>query len=255
MAERMKRIDLQMGNITKVLLTHLDADRIAGIPLLRRSVPRVQVYGTSAMHTQLQDETFVHNLWQEDQEISKWFASPDDAPVISYEEFKTSLKIDKYLVDSDTITLDEDLSIRAVATPGHRKHSMSYLVVPHEFVITDETFGYNQGRRLCAPGGDFNLSATLESVKKFDHIELSGIGLPYVGAITGDLVRKHLDMLHLNTNDLINEVRQAQESGLEELEIKKQVQEAFYTSSLRDPCFLRSLSRSFEQIWAQVFRA
>jgi mRNA degradation ribonuclease J1/J2 len=255
MAERMKRIDLQMRNITKVLLTHLDADRIAGIPLLRRSVPGVQVYGTSAMHSQLQDETFVHHLWQEDQEISKWFASPDGAPVIPYEEFKASLKIDKYLVDSDTITLDEDLSIRAVATPGHRKHSMSYLVVPHEFVITDETFAYNQGRRLCAPGGDFNLSATLESVKKFDHIELSGIGLPYVGAITGDLVRKHLDMLHLNTNDLINEVRQAQESGLEEHEIKKQVQEAFYTSSLRDPCFLRSLSRSFEQIWAQVFRA
>ncbi len=254
MSERMKRIDLQMANITRVFLTHLDADRVAGIPLLRRSVPELKVYGTAAMHAQLQDETFVHNLWREDQEISGWFGTPDNLPGMSLEEFKASLRIDKYLVDSDAITLDEDLTIRAVSTPGHRKHSMSYLIVPHEFVITDETFGYNQGRRLCAPGGDFDLSAALESVKKFSHIELSGIGLPYVGAITGDLVRKHLDMLHVNTNDLISEVKQAQESGLEEHEIKKQVQAAFYSPSLRDPCFIRSLSHSFEHIWGQVYR-
>jgi glyoxylase-like metal-dependent hydrolase (beta-lactamase superfamily II) len=255
LAERMKRIDLRMENITRVFLTHLDADRFAGIPLLRRSIPGLQVYGTAAMHALLQDETFAHDLWREDQEISSCFAPLDSMPRIPFEEFKASLRIDKYLVDSDAIILDEDLTVRAVSTPGHRKHSVSYLVVPHEFVITDETFGYNQGRRLCAPGGDFDLFAALESVKKFNHIEISGIGLPYVGAITGDLVRKHLDMLHVNTNDLINEVKQARDSGIEEDDIKKQVYEAFYTPSLRDPCFIRSLSRSFEQIWAQVYRA
>ncbi len=254
MAERMRRQGLQIENTTRVLVTHLDADRVAGIPLLRRSLPGAQVYGTAAMHAQLQDASFVYNLWQEDQEISGWFPPPGSRPDVPFEEFKASLRIDRYLVDSDAINLDQNLTIRALSTPGHRSHSVSYLIVPHEFVITDETFGYNQGRRLCAPGGDFDISAALESVKKFAHIELSGIGLPYVGAITGDLVRKHLDMLYVNTSDLLHEVKQAQQSGLAEHEIKKQVHEAFYTSSLRDPCFIRSLSRSFEQIWLQVYR-
>jgi len=252
LAERMRQLELHPERIARVIMTHLDADRIAGIPLLRRMAPHLTLCGSSAMHTQLQDQDFVAALWRRDQEISSWFSSLGDFPQIPFEEFRTSLAIDHYLVESDTIALDEELMIRAVSSPGHRRHSMSYIVVPHEFLIADETFGYNQGRRLVAPGGDFDIRMATRSIKLFSHLEISGLGLPYVGAITGELAVKHLDMVVTNTNDLIAQVQQAHETGISDEEIRKQVRDAFYSTSLRDPCLIRSLEESFDAIWKQV---
>jgi glyoxylase-like metal-dependent hydrolase (beta-lactamase superfamily II) len=254
LTDRLASVGLNIENITRVLLTHLDADRIGGLPLLRRLVPNITVYGTAAMHAQLQDEQFVRALWEQDQQISRWFPSHHELPQLSFEEFKSALKIDAFLVESDTIALDEELLVRVVATPGHRKHSVSFLVVPYQFLIGDETFGYNQGRQLCAPGADFDLHAARQSIKRFADLEISGIGLPYVGALTGDLAKKHLTMVEVNSNDLVNEVKQALESGVTEDEIRRQVREAFYTSSLGDPCLRSSLKGSFEALWKQMGR-
>jgi glyoxylase-like metal-dependent hydrolase (beta-lactamase superfamily II) len=252
LAERLQQLDLHPERISRVLMTHLDADRIAGVPLLRRMVPDLKLCGSAAMHAQLQDQDFVRALWQRDQEITSWFSSQGTVPEIPFEEFRRSLAIDHYLVESDTIALDDDLIIRAVSSPGHRRHSMSYIVVPHEFIIADETFGYNQGRRLVAPGGDFDIRIATRSIKLFSHLEISGIGLPYVGAITGELATKHLDMVVMNTNDLITQVQHAHETGIPDEEIRKQVRDAFYNTALRDPCLIHSLQQSFDAIWKQV---
>ena len=83
--ERLQRLNLRIEDVSRVLVTHLDADRIAGIPLLRKRVPGIRMYGTSAMHAQLQDESFVRELWQQDQEIAKWFPSPENLQYLPFE--------------------------------------------------------------------------------------------------------------------------------------------------------------------------
>jgi glyoxylase-like metal-dependent hydrolase (beta-lactamase superfamily II) len=176
----------------------------------------------------------------------------DSVPVLSFEEFRVATKIDRTLVESDTFKIDDDLLLRNFASPGHTGHSVSYMLVPHEFVIADETFGYYQGKRLSAPGGDMSVTAALHSMQKVKDLELSGIGLPYIGALTGGLVRKHLEAVAQNTHDLFLEARSALAEGVSADEVRAQIKDAFYAASMGDPCLIESLDRSFEAVWSQI---
>jgi glyoxylase-like metal-dependent hydrolase (beta-lactamase superfamily II) len=252
--ERLSRLKLSLTNLRQVLITHLDADRVAGIPLLRRKNPKLKVYGTAAMHLALTDERFVRALYEQNQTISSWFDAPAEEIAIPFDEFRKALKIDKHLVETDSIAIDEDVTVRSLATPGHRPHSVSYIVVPHEFAIVDETFGYFHGRNLAAPGGDTNAREAITSMRKFNDIQLSGIGFSYGGAITGALVKKHLQAIAQNTEDLFAEVSKARKDGFSEQEVEQQVRAGFYTSERNDPCLQHSLDETFKAVMAQIKR-
>jgi glyoxylase-like metal-dependent hydrolase (beta-lactamase superfamily II) len=253
--ERFNRLKLPFRKIRQVFVTHLDPDRVAGIPLLRRANPSLKVYGTAAMHTLLSDTAFVRELYERDQHLSSTVEAQAQSNTLSFEEFSRGLKIDKHLVETDSIEIDEDITIRSIATPGHRPHSVAYVVVPHEFAIVDETFGYFQGRNLAAPGGDTNLHEALSSLRKFNDIQLNGIGFSYGGAITGALTKRHLQAIPQNTEDLIREVQKARTSGFSQSEIEEQVRSAFYTSTLNDPCHAESLEKTFQAVMKQLVRA
>ena len=253
--ERFDRLKLPFAKVRQIFVTHLDADRVGGIPLLRRLNPSLKVYGTAAMHTQLADKSFVRALFDHDQRISEALNVVPPAEALSFEEFSKGLKIDKHLVETDSIHLDEDITIRSVSTPGHRPHSVAYLVVPHEFAIVDETFGYFHGRNLAAPGGDTNLHEALASMRKFNDIQLNGIGFSYGGAVTGALTKRHLLAIPQNTADLIQEVAKARKEGFTESEIEEQVRAAFYTSTSSDYCHTESLQGTFTAVMRQLSKA
>ena len=153
------------------------------------------------------------------------------------------------------MTIDEDLALRCITTPGHRPHSAAYLLLPHGFAIVDETFGYFRGRSLAAPGGDTNINEALVSVAKFNDVELSGIGFSYGGAVTGALAKRHITLLHQNTVDLKSEVLKARNNGFSEMEIVEQVRAGFYTAEHRDPCLTDSLEQTFKAVMRQLSSA
>jgi hypothetical protein len=129
---------------------------------------------------------------------------------------------------------------------------VSYLLVPHEFVIADETLGYYRGSKLTAPGADFNIQRALASVARFEHIEISGIGFSYAGAITGSLARKHLTALAQTSTDLSEECQKARKDGVSVDEILAQVKESLYAPIVNDPFLVESLNCSFEAVTSQL---
>ena len=252
--ERLKRLGLTTSAIQHIFVTHLDADRIAGIPLLRRIAPKMKVFGTAAMYAELKRPDYVRQVWEEDQALSALYPSLQLSSQITFEEFAKSLCVDKVLVDSESYAIDEDVTLRSIPTPGHRPHSVSYLVVPHEFAIVDETFGYYRGRDLCAPGGDYSISESVTSVKKFNDLTLNGIGFSYGGVITGALIKKHLAAIQQNTDDLIAEAKNALITGFSRQEIEEQIRAAFYSTETKDPCLTQSLENSYRAVIAQVLK-
>lgn len=252
--ERLSRLGLKTSAIQHIFLTHLDADRIAGIPLLRRFAPQLKVFGTAAMYAELKRPEYVKQVWDEDQALSALYPSAQPSAHISFEEFSKSLCVDKVLVDSESYALDEDITLRSIPTPGHRPHSVAYLVVPHEFAIVDETFGYYRGRELCAPGGDFSITEAVNSVKKLNDITLSGIGFSYGGVITGALIKKHLAAIQQNTDDLIIEAKKALTNGFSHEEIEEQIRGAFYSTETNDPCLTQSLEKTYRSVLSQIVK-
>ena len=250
--ERLARLNLSIENVKNVLITHLDADRVAGIALLRRRCPQLKVFGTATMRSALKRDSFVQNLWEKDQAFGRDYFGVEAQTGVELSEFKEALRIDHPLVEADSIAVGEDLAIRSLATPGHREHSVSYLLVPHEFVIADETMGYYRGSKLAAPGADFDLQRAVASIARFEHVEISGIGFSYVGAITGTLARKHLTALTQNSTDLVKECQKARTDGVPVDEIVAQVKESLYAPIVSDPFLIESMNASFNAVVKQL---
>lgn len=252
LTERLSRLGFDPKNIRNILLTHLDADRVSAVALLRRISPNLKVFGTAAMQRSLSSSSFVETLWSSDQDFGSRFFGDVSKPEVSLEEFSRALTIDRPLVEADSIQLGDELTIRSMALPGHRDHSVCYTLVPHEFVIADETLGYFRGSKFAAPGADYNLSKALSSLGRFEHLELSGIGFPYGGAITGGLARKHLSALSQNSKDIMSEYSRALSEGISREEISEQIREAFFTPTVQDPFVVESLRNSYQSILAQL---
>jgi glyoxylase-like metal-dependent hydrolase (beta-lactamase superfamily II) len=250
--ERITRLGFEPRNIRNILLTHLDADRISAVALLRRVAPSLKVYGIAAMQRALTASGFLETLWSADQEFGGTLFGDSSKPEVSVEEYSRALTIDRPLVEADSIELGDELTIRSMAIPGHREHSVCYMLVPHEFVIADETLGYFRGSRFAAPGADYNLSKALNSLAQFEHLEISGIGFPYGGAITGALARKHLTSLAQNSKDIVAEYKRAVAEGVSLNEICEQIRESFYTPTIQDPFFIESLTQSYQRLLAQL---
>ena len=250
--ERLNRLKLSLSKVSNILLTHLDADRFAGIPRLRKLNPKVKVFGTAPMHAAISDKRFVKDLYEKDRLISSWFNGEASAEEFSFEEFKAGLKFDKLIAEGDLVSIDEDVTVRCLYTPGHRPHSIAYVIMPHGFAIVDETLGYFRGRDLTAPGGDTSIQEALFSLAKFKNIELSGIGFSYGGAITGSLSKRHMEALLQNTHDLIGEVSRARKEGLSQQEIEEQVSSGFYSTSSLDPCLIESMRQTNEAVVRQL---
>lgn len=250
--DRLSRLNLPIARLQNILVTHLDADRVAGIPQLRRKYPQAKIFGTAGMRAALSDNSFVRDLYEKDRKISSWFNESASDNGLSFSEFKKALTFDKLLGEGDSLSIDEDVTVRCLATPGHRPHSVAYLVTPHQFVIVDETFGYYRGRNLAAPGGDSSLKEATASLGKFKNIELSGIGFSYGGAITGSLSKRHLESILQNTEDLSNEVARARKEGFSEQEIEEQVRATFYATTSLDPCLVESLKLTNSAVIQQL---
>lgn len=248
--ERLAASGLDYTRVSRILITHLHADRVGAVPALKRALPKLAICGNSAMVAKLKDPSFVESLWRDDSELREIFSSPEKPD--SLKGFSEGLVISKCLTDGETLAIDEDITVRAVSTPGHTDHSQSFLVLPFSLLIGDETLGYYQGRRLASPGGDVSLQTAVASVARFKDIQLAGIGFPYGGCATGSLARKHLDAITLNTADLIGETAKALESGVAPEEILAQVRESLFSPLVQDPCLIRSLSRSCDAIWQQL---
>jgi len=251
--ERIVQAGFSLDRITHILITHLDADRVGAIPLLRERCPSVKVFGNAAMVAELKKPETLKEIHTAELELAALFAPSTHVP--SQRHYSTGLLIDGCLVDGQTLQIDDDISIRCISLPGHRQHSQSFLILPHSFLITDETLGYYRGRELAAPGADFSLTQALSSIGRLKDLELSGIGFPYGGSVTGNLARKHLDAIVLNTQDLLSEVARARSQGLLPTDVQAQVRDSFYLPLLADPCLVRSLQNSCDAVWRQLANA
>lgn len=251
--ERLSHLGFDPKNLRNVLLTHLDADRISAIASLRRVSPELKVFGTAAMQRALTSTNLRKEIWQADQQYGDMLFRDGARPEIPLDEFSRALTIDRPLVEADSIELGDDgLAVRSLTLPGHREHSVCYMLVPHEFVIADETLGYFRGSKFAAPGADYSLAGALASLVRFEHVEISGIGFSYGGAITGTLARKHLSALSQNCKDIVAEYKRAAAEGVPLDEIAAQIKESFYSPVVQDPFVSQSMEASFQALLSQL---
>lgn len=250
--KRIEGLKFSLRSLSHIFITHLHADRVAGIAALKRQNPKVQIVGNTMMQAKMASDTFMLELYEADRALSKDFQVATGDVEISYDDFRQLLKLDKVVSDSDIISIVDGVQVRVVSALGHTDHSLAYQILPKNYFVVDEGFGYYRGRDLAAPGGDWRQEEALKTIAKVGKIDVHALCFPEGGVLTGQLVRKHLQSLAQNTEDLFSECQRAHGNQIGDEEIRSSVLAGFYTSEQGDPVLQANLKRSFECVWNQV---
>lgn len=249
---RIHALELDPRALSHIFLTHLHADRIAGVPLLRRHCRKAQLVGTAAMRAKLSSADFVRSIFERDRELSKIFQVDAKEPPVTFEEFFSALQPDRIATDSEVFALRSGKQARLVSAPGHTQESVVFQILPYSLLVVDEGFGYYRGRELAAPGGDAGQDLAIQSIAKLARTAITGLCFPEGGVLTGQLVKRHLDAINQNTADLFSESARAHEIGMSDDEIRASIFNGFYLAEQADPVLKANLETSFEAMWAQV---
>lgn len=252
LVRRIEDLGLRIGDLERVLITHCDADRISAIPYLRRLCGQFTLTGTAGLQLYLSRNDVAQSLFDADQALRSLVPANNALEPISVEAFRSGLQLDQPISESDQVQLSEDVFARAIYAPGHREHSFAYLIQPYDYLIGDEVLGYFRGRELAAPGADFSLARARSTLEKFGKLYLAGLCPPYVGVLTGDMVRKYLHDMIRNIDDLISETARALEEGVSIEVIRSAIAEQFFTFNDCGPLMDRAVRCSMRAILEQV---
>lgn len=250
--KRLNDSQYQIRNCRGILMTHLHEDRIAGIPLLRKLNPNIQLFASPQQKVKLSDESFLKSLQQSDLQLSKQFDVTHPSEPIGPAELKSLFSISRVISDSDQLRIADDINLRVLSLSGHGNDSLAFFIEPYNFLIIDETAGYYNGRNLASPGFDLSIEDGIKSLKKFLDLEIAALCLPYSGVLTANLVRKHLTSVIQNSEDLVTETSKALASGKSKELILETIKENLFKPIVSDPLLEWNMQRSMNELWKQL---
>jgi glyoxylase-like metal-dependent hydrolase (beta-lactamase superfamily II) len=249
LTNRLAALGISLKQIERVVITSIDAAKLGGFAILKRLCPNVRLVAPKSLAASLTKDSVIQKVWAEDQKLSTQLSSTEPSTAA---ELKSALVADKVISDGDTLDLGDDVRLRCIFAPGYQNGSVAYLMLPQNFLITDELLGFYRGRELVAPGCDAGISAALNSLHILENSDLTGIGLPYGGAITGALAKKHIEALRENLTDIQDQVKSGLQQGIAPSEIREQLREAFYSPLPDDIYLAHAMQRSFQALYQQV---
>lgn len=249
---KLEEVGISPAHLYGIALTHLHAERVAGAVVLKQQFPHLKLICSSQMEALINNSDFINELKATDHDLAGTLSNVSLIQRMSVEQIKEILSPNLVLREGDLLNLGRNYSIRMISAPGHTSHSVAYLIQPDNVLIVDEGFGYFKIKGFTASGADWSIEEATRSIERTTSLEISALALPHLGALTGNLIRKHLKTVLEFTQGMLAECKEAFELNMNESEIQDGLRTAFYKDETMDATSTISLERSLKNIWTQV---
>jgi len=162
-----------------ILLTHAHFDHVGGIPRLRRAYPDLVVFGSPAAA-----QVFGRNgARQLIRDLNREAGGCRGGSLPAPEDDFSSLFVDRPIGDGDVIGLGDD-SIVALATPGHTRCSVTYLLSRRRMLFGGETFGIRLRSGTVCPEYLSSYEDYQRSLQRCRAMAAGIVCLPHFGVLT-----------------------------------------------------------------------
>lgn len=159
-----------------VLATHTHYDHISGVSGLKRAYPMLRTVGSR----HAQEVLASNNAKAVMRSLNASFAS--DAGFISNGDDIDELSIDIALTDGEELQL-RDMTIRAVATPGHTRCAMSYYFPEERLLACSETIGIAPEYPEVIPCMIVGYDSTIDSIERSRRLRPRQVFVSHLGLI------------------------------------------------------------------------
>lgn len=210
-----------------MLVSHSHYDHIAAMPYLRQRYPALKVFGSEHAHEVFERHGALETIRKLSEEAAEYYGAPGMMP--PYED--EMLRIDAIVGEGDQIDLG-DIYVRTLATPGHTKCCLTF-VVGEEYIFPSETTCYKSRSGAVYPAF---LSSCADAVTSLYHCaeqHIPKVMAPHYGLVTDSTPEEYwqacLDSI-LRVRDFIIECG---EKGMNEDEILNAYEIAFRDDEIR----------------------
>ncbi|NDC36846.1 MAG: hypothetical protein EBZ48_02205 [Proteobacteria bacterium] len=233
-------------HLSTICITHIEASTVAAAIHLKNLNPSIQVIGAKTHRVQLEQSW--GQIITEDLELRHMLPSVQcpELPKVPPQLF------DRYLGDGEAIELSQNYSLRCIYAPGSSEHACAYLIEPLRCLIVDSVAGYFRGRNLPGPGTNYSVDATQRTLERFEQLDIAILCLPFLGALSGEMIGRHLASLRRVLVDVTTEASRAYRDGIPEQEILTQVRQGLFTCDISDPFLSRALQQAEDSLWRQI---
>lgn len=189
------RHSIQLGTVTKIILTHDDMDHTGSAAALKRKYPHLEIYafeseapfieGTKKSLRLAQAEATLNHLAGEERSSAEQF--------IRFLESIEHVPVDRTLNKDDILPWCG--GVQVIHTPGHTPGHISLYLPSEQTLVAADAVVIEDGRlEIANPGYCLDLKEAVRSVQKLLDYEISQLICYHGGIFQGD-VKKALQQL------------------------------------------------------------
>ncbi len=209
------------------LLTHTHYDHCGAVAQLKRAFPDMQVCCAEAGEQILQRPRAIATIRELNRAgalyIDSLYGSETATP-----EFEV-FPVDRTFADGETIQLGKEMSLTAIATPGHTRDSMSYYVPEKKMLFTGEAVGIMEAGGYIYSEWLASYDDYIRSMEKLATLEVEtlciGHGLVLTGTDAADYLPRSMEYC-LSFRRLIETT--LEETGDDVEETKRRIKQTEY---------------------------
>lgn len=202
-----------------ILLTHSHFDHVSALPLFKIENPDLKVICSAQTSEILSNKEFLEECWSWNKKVAK---SLNLKIPITKAKWFSNFRIDEVFGSGDSLSLGDDVNIKAFSLPGHTEDTMGYFVQPDSIFQGGEITGSYGGREVISPSFSSSYQSYLKSLEKIISLEPRGLVLAHGGCLRGDLSHKHLIDLKQSSQELFGNIKDRLKQG----ELQKEISES-----------------------------
>lgn len=184
--------DLDIHNLTMVIVTHHDHDHIANLARLKEEIPNLKIASSGIEKMYIEgDEVAVR--------IEQALAGQEDDNANPFIELIKSIETAQVdIVLSDKQFIDSVGGLEIIATPGHLDGHISVYSYEFKTLITGDALVVEDGQLIIAnPEYALDLNEAIQSALKFNNYDIEQVVCYHGGIFNGSLT-KQLDKFENN---------------------------------------------------------
>lgn len=207
-----------------VLASHSHYDHMSGIPGIKRHYPMLKVVGSHHAQKVLAKDA-VKSLMRS---LNASYAR--DAGITDFPDRVDDLAVDIALSDGETLRLP-DMTIQAVATPGHTRCAMSYYFQEERLLVCSETIGITPQYPDVTPCFIVGYRSTIDAIERSRALRPRHVFVSHSGLIPDGEADSFFDAARREAERAAAMLVEMHDRGCEEDEIVDAFSREYYLPS------------------------
>ncbi len=186
---QLSRMDLDLGKIKYLIISHSHLDHVGAVPYLKRKLPHIQTLASAHAAEVFSKEKAVNFIAAANKQMIDKLGLQNEYDRLNLKF--DGIKVDRIVGDNDVLDLGRDIEIHFMEVTGHTRCSIATYVPKLKALFPADALpppSDNAGA-VFVPGPQYDFGMYKKSMEKLASCDVETLAFEHFGVVTGDQVK------------------------------------------------------------------